>query len=111
MNGRFTMDGSDQLEQQLSSLCEKVRSRVLRIIPLRALQAIVLGGGYGRGEGGVWANADGDRPYNDLEFYLLLSSPGLLSARRYRPAVAHLAEELSHQAGIEVDLKVLGLRK
>ncbi len=37
-----------------------------------AVQALVLAGGYGRGEGGIFRDAEGTpRLYNDLEFYLV----------------------------------------
>lgn len=42
-----------------------------------AIDALLLAGGYGRGEGGVFIAAPGATPalYNDLEFYLLLRDP------------------------------------
>jgi hypothetical protein len=111
MTQRFTIDGSHALEERLSKLCADVRTRVLELIPRRSLHAIVLGGGYGRGEGGVLVMPGGHQPYNDLEFYLLLRGSDLLAPRCYRARLAHLAEELSSGAGIEVELKLLSLRK
>jgi hypothetical protein len=74
MSKRFTIDGSPELERHLESLCELVRIEVLKAIPPRKLQALVLGGGYGRGEGGVLQTDNGDQPYNDLEFYMFLEA-------------------------------------
>lgn len=40
------------------------------------VEALILGGGYGRGEGGVW-NADSDQPelYDDLNYFLFTDTP------------------------------------
>lgn len=111
MMNRFTIDGSDSLEAALATYCEQVRDRLLDALPRRVLKAILLGGGYGRGEGGVLRTAQGDKPYNDLEFYILLSGPELITTKLFRARVHHISEELTAQAGIEVEFKLLSLRK
>src|SRR6266545_2727283 len=50
---RFTLDGGAELEEHLAHTCESVLAGVRGIIPARKLEALLLGGGYGRGEGGV----------------------------------------------------------
>lgn len=67
---------------------------------------LLLGGGYGRGEGGIFQTpGGGPELYNDLEFYFIV--PAHLQKR----AIAWCAEE-SHrgeaETGIEVEFKVLG---
>jgi hypothetical protein len=111
MSIRFTMDGSEALERRLEDLCMQAREGVLKIIPSSSLDAFVLGGGYGRGEGGVLSTRQGDQPYNDLEFYVLLRGNGLFSQRRYGRAIHELAERLSRAAEIEVEFKLLPTRK
>lgn len=111
MNKRFTIDGSDALEQRLDSLCSRVGQAVSRIVPASKLEGFVLGGGYGRGEGGVLKTDSADEPYNDLEFYVFLSGNRLLSERRYRRALNHLAEQLSLDAGIHIEFKCDSIRK
>jgi hypothetical protein len=105
MNKRFTIDGSDALEKRLDSLCREVAQEVSRVIPALKLEALVLGGGYGRGEGGVLKTDSGDQPYNDLEFYVFLRGNRILNERRYRRALNALAEEISLDAGIHIEFK------
>src|SRR4030095_3551955 len=79
---RFTLDGSDALERHLERICQDVLVRVLEIVPVSRLEAILLGGGYGRGEGGVLKTMAGDRPYNDLEFYVCLQGDRFFTRRQ-----------------------------
>src|SRR5215471_2370920 len=79
MSARFTLDGSAGLERRLGELCEQILNGMRAIVPQRRLQALVLGGGYGRGQGGVLKEDSGDAPYNDLEFYLFLKGSLLIN--------------------------------
>jgi len=109
---RFTLDGDEALEKHLARICQLVHARVLiDIVPRRKLEAILLGGGYGRGEGGVLRTPEGDRPYNDMEFYVLVRGSVWLNERRYGAQLHALARQLSRVAGVEVEFKVLSLAR
>ncbi len=81
------------------------------IVPAAKLQGILLAGGYGRGEGGVLRTVDGDKPYNDLEFYVFIGGNAILAERKFRHPLHELGERLSPSAGLEVEFKVLTLGK
>lgn len=106
---RFTMDGDEALEQHLLNTCIQVAEGVQKIIPAGKLEGLLLAGGYGRGEGGVLETPEGHQPYNDMEFYVFLRGSTLLNDRRFKAKLHHLGEQLSIQAGIEVEFKVLSL--
>src|SRR5690349_17340395 len=97
---RFTVDGSDGLEAHLAQTCVRVAEGVRAIIPGQSLDAVLLGGGYGRGEGGVCITAEGDRPYNDLEFYVMVRGNVLAAERRYGRRLHDLGHRLSPGAGV-----------
>ncbi len=105
----FTLDGSKSLEDRLQRLCGDVLEGVQALLPARALEALVLGGGYGRGEGGVRRTPDGEEPYNDLEFYVFVIGNRLLAERKYRRALQELGERLSPRAGLHVEFKIESL--
>lgn len=106
---RFTLDGSPDLESRLAATCRHIGAGVSGLIPGPRLEGLVLGGGYGRGEGGVWRRPDGDRPYNDLEFYVFVRGSRLLNEQRYGRALHCLGEILTPQAGVEVEFKLVSL--
>jgi hypothetical protein len=106
-NPRFTLDGNDALEWHLDTICMKVLAGVCAVVPVGKLEGVFLGGGYGRGEGGVLRGEVSDEPYNDLEFYLLVRGNTWLNEQRHGRALHDLAERLTHKAGVEVEFKIL----
>jgi hypothetical protein len=108
---RFTVDGSAELEQRLEKWCAEFAADARQIIPANVLQAIVLGGGYGRGEGGVLRAPNGEAAYNDLEFYIFVRGPLLLRERQFRAKLGELAHRWSEKTGVEFESKLLTLAK
>jgi len=108
---RFTIDGSDALEQRLQMVCEAAAAGVRARFGPGRLEGLLLGGGYGRGEGGVLSGSEGDEPYNDLEFYVLLRGDPRVNEKIHRKSLHGLAEKLEKAAGIEVEFKILSRRK
>lgn len=105
---RFTLDGGPALEERLTRLCDEVLERVRATVPEQHFEGLLLGGGYGRGEGGVLRVADKEEPYNDLEFYVFIRGA---VARRFAPALHRLARELHARAGVEVEFKPMARAK
>jgi hypothetical protein len=108
---RFTLDGSTDLEAHLQKTCDQVLAGVRALIPATKLAGLLLGGGYGRGEGGVLRSPAGDLPYNDLEFYVFVRGNAVLAERQFRHPLHELGEQLTPAAGLEVEFKVLTLDK
>lgn len=105
MNPRFTIDGSDSLEMGIHRLCDRLAGGVRSLVPEEKLEGIALGGGYGRGQGGVFKTGEGDRPYNDLEFYVFLRGIRPLNQRRYQAPLDSLAHECS-PPGLHAEFKI-----
>lgn len=108
---RFTLDGDNGLESRLAQICERVLVGVQALISKDKLEALVLGGGYGRGQGGVLRTSAGDAPYNDLEFYVFLRGNRVLNERKFGPGLNKLGEHLSPEAGLHVEFKVDSLMR
>ena len=103
---RFTLNGSDALERHIANVCQDALAGINRFIPGHKLEGLVLGGGYGRGEGGVLQTPAGDRPYNDLEFYVFVRGIAWMNERRYGQALRALGQGLSPVAGVELEFKI-----
>ena len=101
---RFTIDGSDDLERSIGELVGEVARAVESAVPSGDLEALILLGGYGRGEGGV-AVVDGvEVPHNNLDF--------LLVAKRRDPTALHrklddLLQAIALRRGVGIDLGVV----
>jgi hypothetical protein len=108
---RFTLDGGDELETHLACVCKKVLAGIQRIVPPCKFEGLLLGGGYGRGEGGVLKTESGDQPYNDLEFYVFIHGNDWLNERRFGEALRHLAHQLTPNAGVEIEFKIISTNK
>ena len=106
---RFTRDGDDALEWHLERTCARIVSGIRGLIPPGKLEAVVLGGGYGRGEGGVLRDGRGDRPYNDLEFYVAVKGSRHVNEIRYQRRLDVIGEILTHLADAEVEFKITSL--
>lgn len=106
---RFTLDGSTSLERHLGSLCHKALELVADCT--RRNDGLLLGGGYGRGEGGVLRAEDGDHPYNDLDFYVFLPGTRWLNEKCHARALRRAGEELTSLAGIEAEFKIESLAR
>jgi hypothetical protein len=106
---RFTLDGDHALEGHLARTCARIVSGVRGLVPARKLEAVLLGGGYGRGEGGVLRGGPDDRPYNDLEFYVAIRGSRHVNEARYRRRLEVFGEIVTHLAGAEVEFKVTSL--
>lgn len=106
---RFTGDGGRELEDHLERTCTQIAAGIRGLVPRRRLEGILLGGGYGRGEGGVLRMGTAERPYNDLEFYVFLRGNRHWNERRFGRSLHVLGEILSPQAGVEVEFKIASL--
>jgi hypothetical protein len=88
-----------ELRRELTDWLEWLSAQAQAV---KGLQALLLAGGYGRGEGGVWWPPTNAKPqlYNDMEFYIF--APGL--AAQQLKAWIHEGEA---RLGIEMEFKVM----
>jgi hypothetical protein len=75
------------------------------------LEAVVLGGGYGRGEGGVLKTNAGEQPYNDLDFYVFLRDGRFWQKQGCQTSLQDLGDHLSVETGVHVEFKIDGLAR
>jgi len=74
----YSKSADPRVERHIQDALDCIRASIAASPESSAIRAVVLGGGYGRGEGG--ATPDG-MPYNDMDFFVVMNgrkpSPGL----------------------------------
>ncbi len=108
---RYTLDGSDVIEARIDADQELIGKAVRQLMPGSELCAVVIMGGYGRGEGGyLWVD-DEPAPYNDYDYFIVVQNMSAADVQAINPKVQALAKELEKQVGIEVDFAFLHKEK
>lgn len=99
----YTVDGSPALENRIAQDLSAIRETVLEQVDEGSLAGLVLGGGYGRGEGGVFVCDGEEQVYNDYDFFVIIP----FNSRAHREALMNnLAEVkaiMEPRCGIHVD--------
>lgn len=72
-------------------------------LKLPGIAAVVLGGGYGRGEGGVRHTPEGDRLYNDLDIFVFSRNAGRRDAARIAAALRPISEKWEKTLQVSMD--------
>jgi hypothetical protein len=109
--GRLTLTGGTAVERTVAHLVTRAARVVIRLTPHAALKSLVLAGGYGRGEGGVRLDEEGERPANNLD--LILFTIGLRSAERadLTEEVNRELETLRRRSGMGIDFSIVDARR
>ncbi len=94
----YTRDGSDEFHRRLEAVLIRMSEDVERALGDN-LVALVLGGGYGRGEGAVITTSGREMPYNDLDLTLVVKRKSIVPLDHLHAIGSTYAEEL----GIHVD--------
>ncbi len=98
---RYTVSGSEQFEARVDNVIQEFTSDFTRILP-ESTVALALGGGYGRGEGGVWQGAAGEELYNDLDLVWIHRQRRI--SKEQRAALASIEAKYRSKTNIHVDI-------
>jgi hypothetical protein len=108
---RYTLAGPDEVERRIAADQQRVTDEVADLLGPPRLVALVLAGGYGRGEGGYrWAGGVAV-PYNDYDYFVVVRDCGVRRLRRLRRDLHALGERLGREFGLEVDFAVLAAER
>ncbi len=93
MTATYTRDGSEAFNQRLHDTLTRIADRVETDMGDN-LVSLILGGGYGRGEGGVVIKNGVEMPYNDLDFTLVVRNKTKVPWEKLNALRSEFAEEL-----------------
>jgi hypothetical protein len=94
----FASHASEVFNARLGAVLDRLSAEVAREVG-PGLVAVILGGGYGRGEGGVVVEDGNEKPYNDLDLTLVVR-PGTPRCGEVLEAIGRRYEA---ELGIAVD--------
>lgn len=101
-NLQFTASANPEAEALLRKALVGIRDDVSPL-SLHGLAGLYLGGGYGRGEGGVFCKDGTARLYNDLDFFPVGTGLGKAGKARIDSALREVSRKWHAELGIDVD--------
>lgn len=109
--GRFTVRGAASVEDLMTELVDDAAALVKKSISPAEFRALVMIGGYGRGEGGVEIVDGNERPHNNLDFLLIAETVRPEKLRALRERLLNALHPVMEKYGIEIDLSVVSVWK
>jgi hypothetical protein len=104
---RYTLAGPYEVERRIARDQRRVCDEVALLLPAARISALVLAGGYGRGEGGYRRDGFSTVPYNDYDYFLVVNGMTTAARKDLNAALHCVAERLGREFGLEVDFAVL----
>jgi hypothetical protein len=104
---QYTLSGSSDLEARIHSIVLDVAGVVRKYVPANDYHALVLIGGYGRGEGGVRVEDGTELPNNNLDFLLITRSIKSQAAQSYQQQVDQELDLLQRRHKVGIDFSVI----
>ena len=95
---RYAAHASAAFNLYLHSMLRQIADATAQLVGDN-LVALILGGGYGRGEGGVTLVDGAEQPYNDLDFTLVVHRVDAVPEHK----LAAMRQECAQHIGIHVD--------
>lgn len=99
----FATCGTRKLDEKIRTDMKEIVSFLLATQSKEGIRAIILGGGYGRGEGGVLFDKLDESPVNDYDMFVVYNKLSFFGRRRLTAKLRLASKTLSERLGFEVD--------
>jgi len=97
----FTVSGDRALDYLVLEHLRVILAKLKQDLGADEMVALILGGGYGRGEGGAFKSSDGFKPYNDYDLVLIHRAE---SYENLNKVLRRIHQVYSEQFQIHVDI-------
>lgn len=101
---KYTLSGSQEFDNLIDNQLKQIKEEILNLIPACDIVAILLGGGYGRGEGGVLIKDGKEHPFNDYDLFVILKNVGILKKNKYQKKMELIHQKFTPLFKIDVDV-------
>ncbi|MBI2425853.1 MAG: hypothetical protein HYV27_23715 [Candidatus Hydrogenedentes bacterium] len=109
--GRFTLRGGAAVEARITAMVEEVAALTASLLKPEEYRALVVLGGYGRGEGGVEAIDGDERPHNNIDFLFLTTESLREDLGAVRTRIETALRPIMKAYAIEIDISVMNASK
>lgn len=106
-NQRFTYAGHPDGEKIVRETLSEITARIVYDAGKGNVKALVLLGGYGKGEGGLIFKLGAYRPHNNFDLLLILSDSQKGKASAIKEAVDETIRSLEEELDIGIDISVM----
>lgn len=101
---RYTLKGDAAFDKMLDKYLADISEAIEQLDVSKDIAGVVLGGGYGRREGGVFETPDGQKKlYNDLDFFVIAENTNASKLKKINKILASLGEKFSREIGVDID--------
>lgn len=108
--GRFTVKGSEEVELYITSIVKEIGDRIKSNIGKEDYKALVMLGGYGRGEGGVVANGK-EKPHNNFDLILITNNLEPRKQIVLKNKLDAILSPIKDKIGIGIDISLINAKK
>lgn len=100
---RYTAAGSDAVESRIKSDMLFIKNYICDHFDEKKIYAIILGGSYGAGDGGVKIEDGVERPFHDYDFFIFFKKHSLIDFKNANVFFRSASSILTKKLGITVD--------
>ncbi|NRB41402.1 MAG: hypothetical protein HRU20_23510 [Pseudomonadales bacterium] len=104
---QFTYSGHMQAEITVANILSSIVTEITQALEISQIKALVLLGGYGKGEGGIQVKAGRYRPHNNFDLLLVTEALNTKVHRQVNEIVQRQVQDLEKQLHIGIDISVM----
>jgi hypothetical protein len=105
--GKFTVKGSAKVENKIKDMLQQIAAEFAKVLLPEEYKAVILLGGYGRGEGGVLIENGVEKPHNNFDLLLIYKK----NIRQKLQTLHNILGEFSQKNAIGIDLGTISACK
>lgn len=109
--GKLTIKGSKQFEESLSRVLDAMRIDIENVVDKSLYEAIILIGGYGRGEGGVINEEGVEKPHNNFDFLVITKNINKDESKFLEETCDEIFQKHASNLGILVEFTLISADK
>jgi hypothetical protein len=103
--GRFTMRGGSDVEIKATALTSQAADIIQTVLRPEQYRAVILVGGYGRGEGGIERSATEERLHDNFDFWAIVNSDGSRDLSDLKSTLDERLQPLSEGYGVGLAIR------